>query len=119
MAREMRTRILILLPFPKTMPDFFTVLDVLEDLERTSGGVTRTDYFMPEVWGQWFDDTRGAHVEDDLVFIISDDAAPLRDPHLESDLTQMKLDLQAAFDQDIVWITMHEVTRIAAHDYVK
>jgi hypothetical protein len=40
MPRETRARIVILLPIPKTMPQFFDVLDVLDELERTSGGVT-------------------------------------------------------------------------------
>lgn len=119
MSNEIRTRIFILLPVPKTLPQFYAVLDVIDELERTSGGVTRSDYYAPEIWGQWFDQLQGKRVEDELVLLISDDVAALNDLHLESHLEQIKLDAQIALGQDIVWITTHEVRRLATHDYVK
>ena len=119
MPNEIRTRIFILLPIPKTLPQFYAILDVVDELERTSGGVTRTDYYTAKLWGQWFDQLQGKRVEDDLVLLISDDVAALNDPHLESHLAQIKLDAQIALGEDIVWITTQVVHRIAAHDYVK
>ena len=119
MPREIRTRILILLPIPKTLPQFYAVMDVIDELERTSGGVTRSDYYAPEIWGQWFDQWQGKRVEDELVLVISDDVAALDDPHLESHLEQIKIDAQIALNQDIIWITTDKIYRIATHDYVK
>ena len=116
---ETRTRILILLPVPKTLPQFFAVLNVLDGLERACGRVTRTDYYSPEIWGQWFDMLQGKFVEDDLTLIIADHPAPIRDHNLESHLEQIKLYAQSVLGQDIIWITVHEVSRIATHDYVK
>jgi hypothetical protein len=119
MGIESRTRILILLPIPKTLPQFFDVLNVLDELEQVAGGATRTDYYVPEVWGQWFDMAQGERVEDDLLLIIADHPSSVTDPHITSHLEQIKLDAQIALGEDIVWITIHGVMRIAAHDYVK
>lgn len=119
MANESRTRIFMLLPIPKTLPEYYAVMTVLDGLEHACGGVTRTDYYAPEVWGWWFDHAQGRRVDDDLVLIIADHPSFITDPKITMHLEQIKLYAQFALGQDIVWITISEVSRIATHDYVK
>ena len=116
MPHEVRTRIFMLLPIPRTLAQYFVISDVLDELERTSGGVTRTDYYSSIVWGQWFSTTQSMRIEDELVLIIADHPAHPHDPNIAAHLEQIKLDVQMALGQEIVWITTNEVLRISRYD---
>jgi hypothetical protein len=126
-ALETRTRITLLLPAPSTLPQFFLLDQVLDQLIAVCGGVTTSPTSGPSLAaydsslfaGRWFDAHTGETVSDANVFIFGD--APLLpdDPVLHEYLDSLKVACQQDFEQDIIWITLHAVDRIADNDYLR
>ena len=87
MPLELRSRITLLLPAPMTLPQHFLVEGILTSLIDVCGGITVSSDLPPAFRGSWIK----------------------RDGRL-------KLRSQQAFNQDLVWVTVHEVQRITAYD---
>lgn len=87
MPRAVLTRITLLLPAPTTLPQHYLVGDVITDLIQICGGAT-----------------------------ISSQALALDDPDLSRYLDGLKLACQVDFGQNLIWVTVHRVDRIAAYD---
>jgi hypothetical protein len=56
--------------------------------------------------------------QDANILIMADAPVPLGDAALALYLDNLKLHCQQLFLQDIVWITVHSVTRVDANDFV-
>jgi hypothetical protein len=118
---ESRTRITLILPIPDSLGQFFLLDEVITNLTELCGGVTTSPIF-PEphhdsaFHGWWHDTRHGGVVNDANVLLMAD--APLLGSNLalQSYLDTLKLRCQEDFRQDIVWITIHAVDRIAGHD---
>lgn len=119
MPLETRTRITLLLPVPTMYPLYLLVDQVLTDLILLCGGVTHSPDIPATFHGRWYDTNAHATKHDDLMLLLGDVHAPLRSQNLASFLDRLKHRCQRDFSQDIIWITVHEVQRVATDDYRK
>jgi hypothetical protein len=125
MQMETRTRITLLFPPPCTLWQHYALNDVLDELTKLCGGITRSmplsAFDAAKIFrGQWFDSVRGRVTdEEDAVVIFADAPFKMDNIALRTYLMELKIDCQCDFEQDIIWITIHHIDRIAAHDYVR
>src|SRR5437870_425607 len=119
MPLESRTRITLLLPAPKTYPQYLLVDKVLSDLVQICGGVTLSSDIPAVFRGRWYDAHMFATVTDELLLIFADVPVPSDSTNLTYYLDRLKLRAQREFTEDIIWITIHDVRRIATDDYQK
>ena len=125
MALETRTRITILVPSPTTAAQIIVLNDALDELIAFCGGITTTHtsgqtpaaYDSPLFAGCWFDTKTNNVVQDGNVYIFGDAPLPVRDHDLQGYLEVLKVEWQQKFEQDIIWIIIHEVQRVANDDY--
>ena len=124
MPLESRTRITLILPAPALLHQFFLLDDVMTNLTVLCGGVTSSPVF-PEphhdsaFHGWWHDTKAGGVVSDSNILLVADAPLPTTEPLLHTYLEILKLNCQEDFAQDIVWLTIHPVERIADSDYVR
>ena len=120
-APQTRVRITILLPAPQTHSQYVLVDKVLSDMARFCGGVTHSTNIPPIFLGQWYDlqTASTAPIPDEIMLIIGDALVPLHSTNLIHYLETLKLQAQQDFSQDIIWITIHAVSRISVGDYQK
>jgi hypothetical protein len=116
MPSERRSRITLLLPAPATQAEFLLVDDVITELIRLAGGATVSS-IAPSVFDGWWIDGGGATVRDANVLITADINVSPDDAALLVYLDSLKLRCQQNFQQDIVWLTVHPVDRIATGDF--
>lgn len=117
MPTERRTRATILLPAPTNLGQFLLLDKILTGLTRACGGVTVSSH-LPSVFdGWWIDDTTGNTARDENVVIMAD--APAPSTNLVVYLERLKRQCQMDFNQDIVWVTINQIERIATDDGVR
>lgn len=118
---EARARITLLLPTPATVPQFFLVDSLLDQLTAFCGGVTTSPIVPPQYQasfsGRWFDTQTGQTVTDANVFVFGDALIAHDAPELRAFLAKVKLASQREFEQDIIWITVNPLERIVDGDY--
>lgn len=119
MPLETRTRITLLLPAPKTYPQYLLVDKVLSDLVQVCSGVTLSSDIPAVFRGRWYDSHTSSTVTDELLLIFADAPVPWDSPDLTYYLDRLKLRAQQEFSEDIIWITIHDVRRISTDDYRK
>ena len=115
MPLELRSRITLLLPAPTTLPQHFLVEGILTGLAEVCGGVTVSSDVPPVFTGSWIRND-GRKVDDTNLLVLADAPMAPDDPDLLAYLKRLKLCSQHAFNQDLVWVTVHEVHRIIAYD---
>ncbi len=118
MPIESRTRITLFLPAPATLPQFFLVDAVLTELLQTCGGVTVSSDIPAAFTGFWLDNTAQTQRDPNLL-VVADAPVPLGDADLAVYLDALKPKCQQLFNQDIVWITVHQVSRVNTGDFVR
>ena len=118
MPLETRTRITLLLPAPKTYPQYLLVDQVRTDLTRLCGGVTHSTDLPAVVSGRWLDAQTQTTQRDDLLLLFGDSHVPFHSPNLAYFLDRLKVRAQRDFAQEIIWVTIHEVYRVATDDRV-
>ena len=67
-----RTRITLLLPAPKTYPQYLLVDKVLSDLVQVCSGVTLSSDISTVFKGRWYDSHTSSIVTDALMLIFAD-----------------------------------------------
>lgn len=92
--------------------------DVITDFVRFCEGAT-ISIWQPHVWNGWWINSRGTTDYDANVMIIGDTLAPMDSPALAHYLEHLKRHCQEVFEQEIVWVTRHEITRISEGDHQK
>ena len=115
MPLELRSRITLLLPAPMTLPQHFLVEGILTSLIDVCGGITVSSDLPPAFRGSWIK-RDGRKVDDTNLLVLVDAPVSPDEPGLLSYLERLKLRSQQAFNQDLVWVTVHEVQRITAYD---
>jgi hypothetical protein len=105
------------LPSPTTQPEFLLLNDVITELIDFAHGATVSSLNPPVFDGWWLD--QGRSIQDANVMIIADVAAEPDVPALIAYLDRLKRRCQHDFDQDIVWLTVHPIDRIATDDRVR
>lgn len=118
MPVESSTRITLWLPTPTTLPQWYLVDGILTELIRTCHGATMSSDIPPVFDGFWVDSNQRTQ-QDANILIVADAPVPLGDAALAIYLDRLKPRCQRLFDQDIVWITVHLVNRVATEDYVR
>jgi len=113
---EARTRITLLLPAPLTPTQYTRIDQVLTELTQACGGVTFSSPNPSVFAGRWVNPSKEEPDGDDLVLILADAPVLPDAPSLAAYLSNLKLRCQRDFEQDLVWITVHRVDRITAHD---
>jgi hypothetical protein len=121
MPIESRTRITLILPLPFLLREFFLLNAVLTDLTQLCGGISTTSMFWhpgkdPVIQGWWYDSNKRKTVEDSNVLVFGDVLLSATDDLLQDYLDHLKATCQEDFEQDIVWITLHQVERITTAD---
>ena len=92
---------------------------VLSELVQICGGVTASLEVPSVFMGRWFDASAQQTREDANVMVLADAPVPPERPGLVEYLETLKLRCQQDFVQDVIWMTIHGVGRIAANDYVR
>ena len=118
MPRESRSRVTVLLPAPDTLHEFLLLDAVITELIEIAGGVTVSS-IVPSVFDGWWRDTAATTVADANVLIVADVGVATDDPSLLLYLDALKVRCQEDFQQDIVWVTVHQVDRITTGDFLK
>ena len=118
MPLETRTRITLLLPAPKTYPQYLLVDQVLTDLIRVCGGVSHSTDIPALFRGRWVDTQTQTTQHDDLLLIFGDVHVPFHSPNLAHFLDRLKVRAQRDFAQEIIWVTLHNVFRVATDDRI-
>lgn len=118
MPLEVQTRITLLLPAPTTVSQFQLVDKVLTGLIRVCSRVGVSAMLPPgfDIW-RFNPNTLQTEQEGNLL-IMADTPVPVGAPGLLVYLEALKLQSQRDFAQDIIWVTIHRVERIATHDHV-
>ena len=116
MTWESRTRIIVLVPFPRTYTQFLIAEKVISDLMQLCGGVTYSDQYSPVFEGRWYNPRTSRTVSDPHVLVWGDARIRIFDPALEYYLSRLKRQLQHDFNQELAWITAHEILRLTTHD---
>lgn len=116
MAVEARTRVALLLPAPTTEAQYFLLDAILTELIQICGGVTFSPVFPPLFAGRWFDEYEGQTKEDANLLIFADAPVSADEPSLLEYLNGLKWTCQRDFNQDVVWVTLHAVQRVATYD---
>jgi len=123
MPLEIRARITLLLPQPTTRRQHRFIDLVVSNFIRICGGVTLTlkglPTGLPSIFSGWWLDENQQIKGDAILLIFADAPVSLQSPALIAHLERLKLGCQRAFDQDIVWTTIHQVERIATHDFLR
>jgi hypothetical protein len=119
MPLETRTRISILLPAPTTLAQYLLVDTLLSHLMQVCGGVTVSAILPPVFAGWWFNPQQQRINEDQNLLVFADAPLPPDDPDLLAYLDRLKLKSQHDFAQEIIWVTIHGIERIATDDYVR
>ena len=119
MPVESRTRITLFLPAPSTLGRYLLADAVLSELVQICGGVTASLEVPSVFMGRWFDASAQQTREDANVMVLADAPVPPERPGLVEYLETLKLRCQQDFVQDVIWMTIHGVGRIAANDYVR
>ena len=119
MPTEIRTRITLLLPAPTTYPQYLLVDTILTGLTQVCGGVTVSSDIPTVFTGWWWDMTARQVQHDANLLIIADAPVGIRSPSLTLYLDSLKRRAQQDFAQDVIWVTIHQVERIATDDYIK
>ena len=117
MPRERLSRITLLLPSPKTQPEFLLLNDVITELVEFAHGATVSSLNPPVFDGWWVD--HGQHVQDANVMIIADVAVAPDSTGLWAYLDTLKRRCQHDFDQDIVWLTVQPIDRVTTGDRIR
>jgi hypothetical protein len=116
MTTEVRTRITVILPFPRTIAQLRLVNQLLTQLTLLCGGVTRsTTVISPVFRGLWITPNQVVQ-RDAITLIFGDIPVSIKSQNLERYLSRLKLRAQHDFNQTIVWITIHEIVRISTGD---
>ena len=118
MPIERRSRITLLLPAPTDLPEFLLLDDVLTELIQLCGGVTVSSV-APSAFDGWWVDDAGRTVKDANILIFADVNAAPDSAALLAYLDRLKMRCQHDFGQDIVWLTINPIDRIATADYVR
>jgi hypothetical protein len=118
MSVENRTRITMLLPAPTSLSQFLLIDEVVTHLLGTCGGITLSSDLPPAFSGVWVDDTQVTQWESNLL-IIADAPVSIGDADFALYLDRLKERAQRDFGQDIIWITIHPVSRVATSDFVR
>jgi len=116
MPSELRTRILLLLPEPKNLGQFYLVDKVITGLVRLCGGATVSAHLPAAFHGFWVDNADNTVGNDNLMILADSPRAP---SNLNTYLDMVKQRSQMDFDEDVIWVTTHVVERINTDDYVK
>jgi hypothetical protein len=90
-------------------------------MARFCGGVTYSIDIPPAFFGQWYDPQAASTlpVPDEIMLIIGDAQVSINSANLINYLEKLKLQAQQDFSQDIIWFTVHAVTRVSVGDYQK
>ncbi len=114
MARELFTRITIVLPLPLSPEHSRATRRILNELVSFCGGVT---FSPPEssFSGIWEEDS-GHHEHAQRMLIIADAPLPIDDPLLNAYLDYTKLRCQREFYEQIIWMTVQSIYRISTYD---
>lgn len=120
MPQEARSRITLLLPAPSTLAQFLLVNDIISEIVGVCRGATVSQNFPPIFDGWWMPHGGGALPgHDAIVLILGDLLAPPESPALLTYLDNLKMRCQTIFQEEIIWITVHGVTRINTGDFVR
>lgn len=117
MPVEARTRITLFLPAPTTLPQFYLVDSAITDLLDTCGGITVSSDVPAVFTGLWLSNNQ-THKDENLL-ILADAPVSVGDTDFALWLDSFKLKCQREFGEDIIWITLHAITRVKTDDYVK
>jgi len=115
MPRQTLTRITLFLPAPSTLRQHYLIDDVITDLVEFCKGATTSQQIPPVVSGYWLN-LHGLVEEDQNVLIIADAEQDIDDANLNSFFENLKFIAQIDFNQDLIWITLHKVERVATDD---
>lgn len=115
MAREQRSRITLLLPAPRTQPEYLRIDTVLTQLIEICGGVTVSS-LLPSVFDGWWIDGQRRTIQDANVLILADALIAPDARALNEFLDNLKRTCQQDFGQDVIWLAVHPIERIATDD---
>jgi hypothetical protein len=120
---ETLTRITLIIPAPQSYRDYINLDTLLTELIKAGGGATAsrgtrrgTTTVFDGLWLNPANEPKG----DSVILILCDVPFLLKDSDAGEWvewLNTMKHWLQTIFLQDIVWMTLHQVTRSADFDY--
>ena len=116
---KMRTRIVVFLPAPATLPQFLHVDNVITDLVLIADGATYSKDIDPVFVGRWLDTVAYVVKTDQIMIVVADTIIPQKSSNLLHLLSRIKVRSQADLGQDIVWITLQDVSRVSTHDYIR
>lgn len=117
MPVETRTRIMLFLPAPTTLPQFYLVDSATTDLLDTCGGVTVSSDIPAAFTGLWLKNNQT--YKDENILLMGDTPVSMGDADFAVWLDSFKLKCQKEFGEDIIWITLHAITRVTTNDFVK
>jgi hypothetical protein len=109
------TRITLVLPIPRSPEHNRDLRRILNELVLFCKGVTFSPTENP-FFGIWEEDV-GKNEDAQRILIIADAPNLINDPLLVAYLEYMKLRTQRIFGEQIIWLTVHRIDRISAHDY--
>jgi hypothetical protein len=118
MMFEKRSRIVLILPAPKTYLVFLVVDRIVDSIREFCGGCSETLDIPPVVKGRWYNKRTQQTVYDDVITVFGDADIDIDDPDLWQRLNQIKREAQRDLKEEIIWITAHEVRRAAEEDYL-
>jgi hypothetical protein len=118
MIFEKRARIVMILPVPKAYPMFLTIDHIIDELLDLSDGSSETLDFPHVVNGRWYNMRTYQMVHNNVMVVFGDADIDIDDPDLWRRLNQIKREAQYDLKEEIIWITAHEVRRVAEDDFV-
>ena len=115
MPAELRTRITLLLPLPGTDWQVFFLEATLADLRSLCNRVTWSSDIR-DVFYVWSHEQAEKTEAEPTVLILGDAPRPKNDLTLIGYLEILKRNCQVVFNRSPIWLTTHEVERIAAYE---
>lgn len=119
MPLESRSRITLLFPAPESAAEFALLDSVFTELIRFCGGVTASLPPPRPVFNGWWIDGQGVPRPDANIVIFADTTRQQNDQELLDYLDRLKARCQRELQEDIIWITVAPVTRIATADFTR
>jgi len=117
---EKRTRIILLVPSPSTLSPHDELLNaVFTELNEDFGGVTYSNTRPAVFHGFWLDPTTQLPAPDSSILVMIDASIVDGDSgftELLAYLGTLKRRLQDGLGQKLIWMTIHQVSRLTAAD---
>lgn len=117
---ERRTRVAFFVPAPSSRSPHDRFLnDIFSELNHDFGGVTYSSTFPAAFHGLWLDSDTGLPDADNNILVTFDVALSESDDgfrDLLAYLAALTSRLQGALRQKLIWMVLHPVWRVTAHD---